>query len=150
MDGSSRLIALERETRALRRRVHVLELKLGVVPEPVPEPRVAAGNAVAEQASPPPPPPSAPPAPRAERKPVNWEDLLGGRVLAWIGGLAIAIGVALLFGLAISQGWIGPTARVALAGAGSAALLALGVWLHERRGRTDAARAAAASAIAAP
>jgi uncharacterized membrane protein len=151
MDGSSRLIALERETRALRRRVHVLELKLGVVPEPVSQPRVAAGSAVVEQASSPPPPPpeSAPPAPRAERRPVNWEDLLGGRVLAWIGGLAIAIGVALLFALAISQGWIGPTVRVALAGAGSSALLALGVWLHERRGRTDAARAAAASAIAA-
>src|SRR4051812_39161031 len=124
MDGSSRLIALEREARALRRRVHVLELKLGVVPEPVSEPRVAAGGAVAEQASPAPP---APPAPRAERRPVNWEDLLGGRVLAWIGGLAIAIGVALLFALAISQGWIGPTVRVALAGAGSIGLLALGV-----------------------
>ncbi|MDQ4048095.1 MAG: DUF2339 domain-containing protein [Actinomycetota bacterium] len=77
------------------------------------------------------------------------EDLLGGRVLAWVGGLAVLIGVALLFAVGVSRGWIGESARTLIAGAGSAALLALGVWLHEQRGRTDAALAAVATGISA-
>jgi len=77
------------------------------------------------------------------------EDLLGGRVLAWVGGLAVLIGVAFLFAVGVSQGWIGEGARTLLAGAGSTVLLAMGVWLHERRGRTDAALAAVATGIAA-
>ncbi len=77
------------------------------------------------------------------------EDLLGGRVLAWMGGLAVLIGVAFLFAVAVSQGWIGEGTRTLLAGAGSAALLGLGVWLHEHRGRTDAALAAVATGVSA-
>ena len=77
------------------------------------------------------------------------EDILGGSVLAWVGGLAVLIGVALLFAVGVSRGWIGEGARVLLAGAGSTALLALGVWLHEQRGRTEAALAAVATGISA-
>ena len=77
------------------------------------------------------------------------EDLLGGRVLAWVGGLAVLIGVAFLFAVGVSRGWIGEGARTLIAGAGSAALLVLGVWLHEQRGRTDAALAAVATGISA-
>jgi uncharacterized membrane protein len=75
------------------------------------------------------------------------EDLLGGRVLAWIGGLAVLIGVVFLFALGISHGWINETARTLLGAAGSAALLALGAWLHERKARTDAALACVATGI---
>jgi uncharacterized membrane protein len=77
------------------------------------------------------------------------EDMLGGRVLAWVGGLAILLGVAFLFAMAASRGWIGEGARIGLAALGSTALLVVGVWLHERKGRTDAALAAVASGIAA-
>jgi uncharacterized membrane protein len=76
------------------------------------------------------------------------EDLVGGRVLAWVGGLTVLLGLVFLFALAISSGWIGETARVLLGGAGSAGLLALGVWLHEEKARTDAALAATATGIA--
>jgi uncharacterized membrane protein len=76
------------------------------------------------------------------------EDLLGGRVLAWTGGATVLVGIVLLFALAVSRGWLDPTARVLLAGGGALALLALGVWLEERRGRTDAARAAVATGVA--
>lgn len=94
---------------------------------------------------------------RDERKPLfaprpsntSLEDLLGGRVLAWVGGLAVLVGVLLLFALAVSQGWIGLGTRTLLAGAGSLALLAFGVRLHEHGGRTDAALAAASTGIAA-
>lgn len=77
------------------------------------------------------------------------EDLLGGRVLAWLGGLAVLIGVAFLFAVAVSRGWIGYGARTLIAGAGSTALLGLGIWLHENRGRTEAAVAAVATGVSA-
>jgi uncharacterized membrane protein len=67
-------------------------------------------------------------------------DLVGGRVLAWIGGLAVVLAIILFLGLAISHGWIDEPARVMLAGIASIALLVGGVWLHGHRGRTEAAR----------
>jgi uncharacterized membrane protein len=67
-------------------------------------------------------------------------DLIGGRVLAWIGGLAVVLAIILFLGLAISHGWIDEPARVMLAGVASIALLAGGCWLHGHRGRTEAAR----------
>jgi uncharacterized membrane protein len=76
------------------------------------------------------------------------EDMLGGRVLAWVGGLAVLLGIAFLFAMAASRGWIDESARVALAALGATALLTVGVWLHERKGRTDAALAAVASGVA--
>ncbi len=75
-------------------------------------------------------------------------DLVGGRVLAWLGGLATLLGIVLLLILAVSKGWIGTEARVLVAAAGSAALLAAGAWLHERRGRTEAATAMVGAATA--
>jgi uncharacterized membrane protein len=106
-------------------------------------------------ASEPVPPPS--PAPvtvaRPQRKVLRpgetFEDLLGGRILAVVGGLAILLGVVFFLVIAVDRGWIGVEARVALAFLGSTALLALGVFLYERRGQTDAAVAAVATALAA-
>jgi uncharacterized membrane protein len=72
------------------------------------------------------------------------EDLIGGRFLAWTGGASVLTGLVLLLGLAISRGWIGPAGRTVLAGMASLSLALLGAWLHERRGRTDAALAATA------
>lgn len=77
------------------------------------------------------------------------EDLLGGRILAWVGGAAVLVGLVLFFALAFSRGWIGYELRCALAAAGSLVMLALGVWLHERRGRTEAALVVVGTALAA-
>jgi uncharacterized membrane protein len=114
-------------------------------PEPKPEPRTAVPLAA-------PAPPAAPTAPRRQRPVLQpgetLEDLLGGRVLAVLGGLTILIGVILFLVIAVDRGWIGVEARVALAFAGSTALLAVGLFLYERRGQTDAAVAAVATALA--
>jgi uncharacterized membrane protein len=75
------------------------------------------------------------------------EDLLGGRVLAWVGGLAVLLGLVFLFALGVSSGVIGEAARTVIGAVGSAGLLALGVWLHERKARTDAALACVATGI---
>src|SRR2546422_1912775 len=39
-------------------------------------------------------------------------DLVGGRLLAWLGGIATLIGIILFLALAISRGWLGEEARV--------------------------------------
>ncbi|WP_170179180.1 DUF2339 domain-containing protein [Solirubrobacter pauli] len=76
------------------------------------------------------------------------EDVLGGSVLAWVGGVAVLAGLAFLLTIAISRGWLGEGARTLLAGALSTALLAVGVRLRERDDRTEAALAATAVGIA--
>ncbi|MGI8885580.1 MAG: DUF2339 domain-containing protein [Gaiellaceae bacterium] len=98
------------------------------------------------------PPTASPPASSPPRKVMRpgetLEDLLGGRILAAVGGLAILIGVILFLVIAVDRGWIGVEARVALAFLGSTALLGVGLFLYERRGQTDAAVAAVATALA--
>ena len=110
-------------------------------PAPAPRPTIALRPA---------PAPKPAPAPRPAwtgMDRVELENLVGGRVLAWVGGVAVLLGIVFLFALAVSNGWIGETARVLLAAAGSAGLLGLGVWLHESKARTDAALASVATGI---
>ncbi len=78
---------------------------------------------------------------------VEFERLFGGRVMAWIGGLATLLGIVFLMRSAVDSSWFTEEVRVLMAGLGSLALLVLGVWLHERRGRPEVARVAVAVAI---
>lgn len=153
-----RLDDVERLVRTLVARISELELDRGApAPESAPPegPRGAAVQSApaAPAAAPPPPPPAAPQAvaePQRPAKPdVSLEDLLGGRILAWLGGLAILVGAILFLVIAVDRGWIGVEARIALAFAGSTVLLAAGLFLYERRGQTDAAVAAVAAALGA-
>jgi uncharacterized membrane protein len=106
--------------------------------QPQPEPRRAAQQVKAPQ-----------PAPSAHRQSrPSFEDLLGGRILALIGAVAVVLSGAFFFALAISNGWIGEAARTVMAAGASAGLFALGVWLHERRGRTYASLSITGAALA--
>ena len=67
----------------------------------------------------------------------------------WVGGAAVVLGVVFFLVMAASRGWIDEPTRVVLAVLGSTALLGGGLYLHERQGRTQAALAAVATAIAA-
>src|SRR6266516_1184917 len=67
-------------------------------------------------------PPRPPESPRGPQ--LDLEELLGGRVLAWVGGAAVVLGVVFFLALAIHRGWIDEPTRVALAFAGSTALYA--------------------------
>jgi len=138
---------LERRTQTLAARLEALELHTGLArsaPPMAPPPATPQFVAPALASPSSPPAPDVPPARRA-----SLEDLLGGRVLAWIGGVAVVLGVAFLLAIAVSSGWIGPGARTLLAGAIATVLSATGIWLHERRRRTDAALCMVAAGIAA-
>jgi uncharacterized membrane protein len=127
------------ETRleALEERVEVLEALVAGAPAATRAPR---------------PWPAAPPRPgrpRPTRPPIDLEELLGGRVLGWAGGIAVLVAAVFFLVMAVSNGWIDEPTRVVLAFAGSTALLAAGIWLYERKGQTQAALAAVAAALAA-
>ena len=69
-------------------------------------------------------------------------------MLALVGGAAFLLGIAFLVALAIERGWVGETTRVVLAFLGSGLVLGIGVWLHERHGRTQATLAMIGAGIA--
>ncbi|CAN5611797.1 hypothetical protein BH23CHL2_BH23CHL2_20360 [soil metagenome] len=95
--------------------------------EPVGVPRVPARK-LPESGPAPPPPPSA-------RTTVDIEALLSGRVLAWVGGLAILVGSLFFLSLAFSRGWIGPETRVVIGLLAGSAMVAGGAFFFERRER---------------
>ncbi|HEY5816431.1 MAG TPA: DUF2339 domain-containing protein [Solirubrobacterales bacterium] len=138
-----RLESVEGRLTDMTQRLERMERR--VFPPAAPEPRrrpvpVAWPVAAPARPAPPPPGPSLP-----ER---GFEEILGGRVLAWVGGVAILLGIVFLLGIAIDRGWIDETMRTVLGLLGSTSLLLAGVWLYERKGRTEAALAAVASALA--
>ncbi|HEX8207063.1 MAG TPA: DUF2339 domain-containing protein, partial [Solirubrobacteraceae bacterium] len=163
VDGDSRIAQLERRTEGLTERIARLEEELAAARVDAP-PRFTPPGARPSALAPerpdvrrPPAPlappraarPSAPPSGTRAARPsrASLEDLVAGRVLAWAGGAAVFVGLVLLVAVAISRGWIGEGARTVIAGAFSLVLVAVGAWLQERRGPTDAAMAAAAAGI---
>lgn len=53
-------------------------------------------------------------------------DFVGGRALAWLGGIATLQGIVLLLALAIAHGWIGHEMRILLATGGCLVLMGVG------------------------
>jgi len=138
-----RLSALEKELKLLTARIERLEGERVSAPAK-PKPPAEALPLPPEPVT---PRPATRPPVASRRRSLDLEEFLGGRLLALVGGVAILVGVAFFVALAIERGWIGESTRVSLAFAGSAALLALGVWLYERRGRGQAALAMTAAAV---
>src|SRR6478609_3343744 len=119
----------------------------------VPRRQPAAPAAMApRRVTPPPAPPRPPVAPRPQREPVNWsklaEQAFAARTLAWAGGIATALGVALLFVLAASRGWVTPEMRVGLGVLVSLGLLGAAFDLDRRGWRADAILSAGGAGIA--
>jgi uncharacterized membrane protein len=156
--------ALERIERQVARTEGILTLMRPVEREPTAAPKPTSPGRSFEQPEPelprypaarPTSPASAParePAPPVRRQ-RSWtaqlEELLGGRLLAWAGGIAIVLGVAFFVALAMKRGWIDEQTRILLSFLGSLALGGAGVWLHERKGRTQASMAMVGTSIAA-
>jgi uncharacterized membrane protein len=151
-NGNDRVDRLEEQLGLLSERVATIEFALGLEREPAPAPPqefASPDPASAEPARVPPPPEPAPSRPtRRPARELDLEELLGGRLLALVGGLAVILGLAFLVALAVERGWLDESARTALAFSGSAALLIAGGWLHERRGRTQASLAVVGTGLA--
>jgi uncharacterized membrane protein len=88
-----------------------------------------------------------PPRPFNPMSRIEFERLFGGRVLAWIGGLATLLGLVFLMRSAVDSSWFTEEVRALLAAAGSLLLLGLGAWLHERKGHIELGRLLVAVAI---
>ena len=141
---------VEQRLTVLEKRVKTLEGLLGVAQATAPSsaPSLPAQPTAGPVAQPapiwPPPRPVV-----AAKPPRDLEELLGGRVLGWVGGIAVVIAAVFFVVMAVRNGWIGVDARMILAFAASAALVAFGTWLYERRGKTQAALATVAAGLAA-
>ena len=146
-----RLSRLEDRTRRLQERLERVEAWVQVPPER-PAQRAVAPSTSAPSTPVPTraarPVPAKPPVRQEPRPERDLEELLGGRLLALVGGVAVLTGLTFLVALAVERGWLDEKARTALAFIGSAVLLGLGAWLHERRGRTQAALAACGTGLA--
>lgn len=111
------------------------------------DPRYDVPPAFRPPSEPPPgnsPPPPPPPNPITR---IDIERVFGGRVLAWVGGLATLLGVIFLMRSAVDSSWFTEEIRTLMAAFGSLFLLGLGLWLHEKKGRLEVARIAVAVAI---
>jgi uncharacterized membrane protein len=161
------IVALSAQVGSLTRRVYQLEQTIESLtaarpapapaqqPSPYVVPRrlpAASASEAPRRATPPPAPPRPPVAPRPQREPVNWsklaEQAFAARTLAWAGGIATALGVALLFVLAASRGWVTPEMRVGLGVLVSLGLLGAAFDLDRRGWRADAILSAGGAGIA--
>lgn len=140
--AESRLDSNDRRLADLTHRLERIERR--VFPSAAPEPRPQDAPVARPVATPTQPAASRSDSASPQR---GLEELLGGRVLAWVGGIAILLGIVFLLGIAIDRGWIDEPMRTVLGLLGSTSLLLAGVWLYERKGRTEAALAAVASGL---
>ena len=107
-----------------------------VAPPPIPvlgssfsEPELPALDAVSAPAS----SPASDPAFRPVLAPgFNWEQFMGAKIFAWVGGFALFLGVIFFVKLSIERGWISPELRTALGFVTGAGLVVGGVVMHRR------------------
>src|SRR5438477_64048 len=155
-DLVTRLSSLENDVRNLRSEV---------VPAPQPEVAVAAMETVPlavpittvavivpEKESVPPPIPerfiqeAVPQIATPPRPPINWEQFMGAKLFAWIGGLALFLGVAFFVKYSFEHNLISPELRVAI-GFVVGASLVIGGLLLKRKENAVAAQTLCATGI---
>jgi uncharacterized membrane protein len=131
----ARVAALRRELEALRpiARGEVRISERGGEPFPA-----AAGIPALDAAAPPAPPmespPAAEPGPVRETLGVLFERYVGGRLLIWAGGIALAVAGIFLVRFSIQIGLISPPVQMAFAALFGFALIGLAEWAYRRPG----------------
>ncbi len=113
--------------------------ELPVTPPPPPSDlgELMARAAVQPEIAPPPSSSPQPPRPKASKPPelpkLNLEQFMGAKLFAWVGGLAMFLGILFFVKLSFERGWISPGMRVAIGFVIGVALLVGGVLTHRRR-----------------
>ncbi|MEO6871466.1 MAG: DUF2339 domain-containing protein [Chthoniobacterales bacterium] len=92
----------------------------GVVPSPIPSNSLGRDSA------------------RPSKPPIDWEQFMGVKMFAWLGGLVLFLGVVFLVKYSFENSMITPLGRVVIGVAVGLALLATGWWLARGRYRTTA------------
>ena len=82
--------------------------------------------------------PQPPPTPVTAPKRIDWEKFTGGRLFAWVGGLALFLGILFLVKYSIDQGLISPVVRLAGSFLLGTACIVAGLWLYRSRYRATA------------
>ncbi len=113
-------------------------IKVAEVPPipPLPKPVAAPKPVVPPQPPPifaaPTPPRPAPAAPRPDVPAINWEQFMGVKLFAWIGGLALFLGVAFFVKYSFDNNLVPPELRVALGFLAGLGLLVGGVVMSRK------------------
>ena len=134
-------------------------IKVAEVPPipPLPKPVAAPKPVVPSQPPPivaplpvsaaPTPPRPAPAPPRLAGPAINWEQFLGVKGFAWIGGLAFFLFVALAIKYSFDHNLISPELRMAVGFLTGLALLVGGTWLQRRKQYTVGAQTLCATGV---
>ena len=147
-----RLSSLENELRNLRPQtvsavqpeapVAAPEPKVEAVPPPIPAMTPAP---VVSKATPEPPPipqellkPSAPQIARPTKPPIDWEQFMGAKLFAWIGGLALFLGIAFFVKYSFEHNLIPPELRIAIGFVVGAGLVVGGLLLKRKENAVTA------------
>src|SRR6266403_440832 len=107
------------------------------VPPPLPQEVITAAASVAPP-EPPQPPTSKPPAPEPSLAAINWEQFMGAKLFAWIGGLALFLGVAFFVKYSFEHNLIPAELRVAIGFVVGVGLLVGGVLLKRKENAVTA------------
>src|SRR5206468_3985714 len=70
---------------------------------------------------------------RPAPSPINWESFLGVKLFAWLGGLALFLGVAFFVKFSFEHNWITPQMRVTIGYLFGAGLITGGLFLPRAR-----------------
>jgi hypothetical protein len=149
-DLVTRLSSLENEVRSLRRHI-VLAPESRAAPAapkafgvPPPLPITTPAPIVQEKESMPPPVPqrfakaTVSQTARPPKPPIDWEQFMGAKLFAWIGGLALFLGVAFFVKYSFEHNLIPPELRVAIGFVVGACLLIGGVLLKRKENAVTA------------
>src|SRR4029453_1342897 len=114
------------------------EARPASVPPPLPEEVMAAPASAPQPPSPPKPVPADLPAPKPSLPAINWEQFMGAKLFAWIGGLALFLGVAFFVKYSFEHNLISPELRVAIGFAVGLALVVGGLALKRKENMVTA------------
>ncbi|MGV3659031.1 MAG: DUF2339 domain-containing protein [Prosthecobacter sp.] len=151
----------EQQVRLLQR-LELLETPAQAPPPPVVQPEVATAPACSlpplclepPQIEPPPapipeprPPVRQPVTPTPPPSSISLEQFMGAKLFAWVGGLALFLGIIFFVKLSIERGWISPELRTAIGFMTGAGLVCGGVVMQKRRQYTTLAHALCATGV---
>ena len=151
-DLSRRLTSLEKEVRDLRpQTVAAVKPEAPVTaPAPIEEAVVAPISVVtpapvASEPTPQPPPipqellaPKASQLAKPTKPPINWEQFMGAKLFAWIGGFALFLGIAFFVKYSFEHNLIPPEMRIAIGFVAGAGLIVGGLLLKRKENAVTA------------